>query len=224
MVVGVEVVVEMLLLVTLAGRMGMLVRIFPTVLLQVIHQTFLKDWLVSLIGISLVITWASVCWCFWGAWVIGGGSGVSDWNPWECNFFFLGPSPSPMTSCPICAWLWKYLFPLFWKPCLSFDLTKACLRLLAWLGIRKSCEKGKATTAHFWELTVADWLKRCLRHQIKPQSPTENSFPRRRRPVQNKLKRARRVNFGMDSHFQRLIGSNGSDTKSNLPLNNLWLY
>lgn len=56
MVVGVEVVVEMLLLVTLAGRMGMLVRIFPTVLLQVIHQTFLKDWLLSLIGISLVIT------------------------------------------------------------------------------------------------------------------------------------------------------------------------
>ena len=56
MVVSVEVVVEMLLLVTLAGRMGMLVRIFPTVLLQVIHQTFLKDWLLSLIGISLVIT------------------------------------------------------------------------------------------------------------------------------------------------------------------------
>ena len=42
-VVGVEVVVKMFLLMTLTPRMGMLVQIFPTVLLQVVQQTFLKD-------------------------------------------------------------------------------------------------------------------------------------------------------------------------------------
>ena len=43
MIVGVQMVVKMFFLVTLTAGMGMRMRIRPTVLLQVIHETLLKD-------------------------------------------------------------------------------------------------------------------------------------------------------------------------------------
>ena len=57
MVVGVKMVVKVFLLMTFASRMGMLVRIRPAVILQVIHKTLLKDYF----ELFQAFWWVSIC-------------------------------------------------------------------------------------------------------------------------------------------------------------------